>query len=356
MASIAETIRRLRTMPDVPLSPGGSGRLEPFTAFGSNPGALNGWAYVPDGATALVVVLHGCTQSAAAYDLGSGWTDLAARHGFAVLFPEQGRGNNANGCFNWFEPGDTRRDGGEAASIRQMIEAMLDRHPIDPARVFITGLSAGGAMTSVMLATYPELFAGGGIIAGLPFGAASGVAQAFERMRGQGHPGDEAYRDRILAASVHRGPWPRIAVWHGDADATVSPKNADAIIGQWRALHGVGTAPDRVEVVAGHRRRVWLNRDGHEAIVAHEIVGMGHGTPLKTSGDESCGRAGPYMLEAGISSTWHLAESWDLLDHTLVPSRETAPPAAGRVPPEMAHAGSVQATIEGALRAAGLLR
>ena len=105
-----------------------------------------------------------------------------------MLFPEQQRANNANLCFNWFVPEDIRRDSGEALSIRQMIEATVVAHGIDRRRIFVTGLSAGGAMASVMLATYPEIFAGGAIIAGLPYGSAATIPEAFDRMRGHGGP------------------------------------------------------------------------------------------------------------------------------------------------------------------------
>ena len=132
-------------------------KLEAF-AFGPNPGGLVAKKFVSatiaDGAP-LVVVLHGCTQAPEGYDHGTGWTHLAARHGFAVLYPEQQRANNMNGCFNWFEPGDLRRGAGEPASIKAMIDRMIADHAIDPARVYITGLSAGAAMAGVMLATYP---------------------------------------------------------------------------------------------------------------------------------------------------------------------------------------------------------
>ena len=107
----------------------------------------------------MVVVLHGCGQTAAGYDLGAGWSTLAQHYGFALLMPEQQRGEQCQGCFNWFNPEDIARDSGEACSIRQMIARMVGDHGIDPHRIFVTGLSAGGAMTSVMLATYPELFA-----------------------------------------------------------------------------------------------------------------------------------------------------------------------------------------------------
>jgi feruloyl esterase len=174
------------------VQPSVPGRLREFVGFGTNPGNLRMFAYVPKDLAkprALVVALHGCTQTAAVYDHGSGWSTLADTHGFMVLFPEQQRANNPNNCFNWFLPHDTQRDQGEALSIRQMIERMIRDHNIDRRRIFVVGLSAGGAMASAMLATYPDVFAGGAIIAGLPYGSARNVQEAFEAMaKGSGRP------------------------------------------------------------------------------------------------------------------------------------------------------------------------
>src|SRR5579864_8760872 len=167
------------------LTPASQSPLIEITGFGSNPGDLRMLSFVPaklQHAPALVVVLHGCVQTAAGYDLGAGWSTLAERYGFALLMPEQQRANNPQGCFNWFNPEDVTRDRGEAHSIRQMIARMVGDHGIDKHRIFVTGLSAGGAMTSVMLATYPDVFAAGAVIAGLPYGVASNVREAMNGM------------------------------------------------------------------------------------------------------------------------------------------------------------------------------
>ena len=129
----------------------GDGALTELADFGANPGALRMLACLPPGlprGAPLVVALHGCTQTAAGYAQGSGWDRLAAEGQFAVLLPEQRQANNPNRCFNWFEPGDTRRGQGEVASVHAAILHLIASHGIDPGRVFVTGLSAGGGMAS----------------------------------------------------------------------------------------------------------------------------------------------------------------------------------------------------------------
>lgn len=369
MVSISETISMLQAGAHRPpfatgIAPDSTG-LTALTAFGSNPGNLNSWQFVPDGSDLpLVIILHGCTQSAADYARQSGWSELAERCGFAILLPEQQRANNPNLCFNWFASGDTQRDQGEALSIRQMIGAMAARYPIDPSRVFVTGLSAGGAMASAMLATYPEVFAGGAIIAGLPYGAAHSMSEALQRMRGQGHVDAERYGAYVREASSHDGPWPSVSVWQGDADMVVSPANADLIVGQWRAVHGLEVSPDRVDTVDGVPHRVWLDREGREVIEDYRIARMGHGTPLRVAGERSCGVAGAHMLDVGISSTWHLAERWGLIDMAAAVEQsaamgERAELSTGTSAQPLTNVhqiSGVQATIENALRSAGLMR
>lgn len=374
MRGLHDTISRLGAIRRRPLglTEAIDSRLVPFQAFGSNPGRLAAWAHVPDGllkGAPLVAVLHGCTQNARGYDHGSGWTAAADEHGFAVLFPEQQRANNPNLCFNWYRTQDTRRGGGEALSIRQMVNAMQVRHGIDPGQVFVTGLSAGGAMTAVMLATYPDVFAGGAVIAGLPFGTAHSVPEAFDRMRGQGIMSGEALAALVKSASKHAGPWPTLSVWHGTGDMTVDSSNGTALVNQWLALHGVADAKPDSDRIASYPHRVWRS-NGRAVVEEFVITGAGHGTPLSTLGPDDGETAGPYMLETGISSTQHSLRFWGIAAARAQTARAAAAKPAGDVPrvkaaaPAAARrhadrrlpATSIQKTIEEALRAAGLMR
>jgi poly(hydroxyalkanoate) depolymerase family esterase len=312
------------------VSPAGQSPLVEISGFGTNPGALKMFAHVPEQlprAPALVVVLHGCGQTAAGYDLGAGWSTLAKRYGFALLMPEQQGSNNANTCFNWFNPGDVTRGRGEAASIRQMVARMVADHKIDPRRIYITGLSAGGAMTSVMLATYPEVFAGGAIIAGLPYGIASNVREALGGMMQSTSRPAGKLGDLVRKASRHNGPWPKVSVWHGSADRTVNPGNANEIVKQWLDVHGLPSAPMSAGDVDGHPREVWWNADGETVVESYTITDMAHGTPLGLAGnDEPYGAEGAFLIEAGISSSYHIADFFGLTDR-IIPASEAAKPA-----------------------------
>ena len=284
--------------------------------FGTNPGNLRMFAFVPaylQQPRALVVVLHGCGQTAAGYDLGAGWSTLAKHCGFALLMPEQQLANNANGCFNWFNPDDIARGQGEAASIRQMIARMSADHGIDPRRILVTGLSAGGAMTAVMLATYPEVFAAGAIIAGLPFGVASNVREALTGMHGSRAHSPHDLGELVRKASHHKGKWPKLSVWHGSVDRVVNPANADEIVKQWLDVHGLPAAPMSEGIVNGHPHRVWWNADGETVVESYTITNMAHGTPLGLAdNDNRYGAAGAFLIEAGISSSWLIAKFFGL--------------------------------------------
>ncbi len=290
--------------------------LHEVTQFGTNPGNLRMFAFVPTSLQyprALVVVLHGCGQTAAGYDFGAGWSTLAKRYGFALLFPEQRVSNNANTCFNWFNPDDIAREHGEACSIRQMIARMVADYGMDQRHIFITGLSAGGAMASVMLATHPEVFSGGAIIAGLPFGIASNVREAMKGMRSSPARPAHELGEFVRKASHHKGKWPKVSVWHGSADRTVNPGNANEIVKQWLDVHHLPLEPMSEATVDGHPHQIWWDGDGETIVESYTITDMAHGTPLGLAdNDERYGVKGAFLIEAGISSSYHIAKFFGL--------------------------------------------
>ncbi len=292
-----------------PDAPGGV-RVEEVAAFGANPGGLTMKLHAPESlpraGAPLLVLLHGCGQDAVRFAVAAGWTALADRLGAPLLLPEQASRNNPGRCFNWFEPGDIARDGGEVRSILQMTEAAIDRFGCDRRRVFVAGLSAGGAMAAAVMAAYPDAFAAGAVVAGLPVGCATDVGSAMTRMRAAGADlsgPDWAARSRAVAPSGYAGRWPRISIWQGGADRVVDPANAVNLEAQWVALHGLGSAPTQdLSPRPGLRRRVW-----RDAVELWTIDGMAHGYPVALASAE------PFVLSSGIDATGAIARFWGLL-------------------------------------------
>jgi poly(3-hydroxybutyrate) depolymerase len=188
-------------------------------------------------------------------------------------------------------------------------------------------------MTAVMLATYPEVFAGGAIIAGLPYGIASNVQQALNGMfQSPARPAREL-GDLVRNASKHKGPWPRLSVWHGSADKTVHPSNACEIVKQWVDVHGLQPMPMSQSTVDGYPRAVWWNADGESLIESWTITDMAHGTPLGIAdNDERYGAQGAFMIEAGISSSYHIASFFGLTDRVHQPGEAVKPAAPATMP------------------------
>ena len=213
----------------------------------------------------LVVMLHGCTQDPDDFAAGTRMNELAQAQGFFVLYPAQAARSNAHKCWNWFSPADQRRGAGEPALLVGMVRHVLQTHPIDPDRVYVAGLSAGGAMAAILAQEYPDLFAAAGVHSGVPAGAAHDVPSAFSVMKNGPKatpswpsPGSTGWPNGDREAPPaetpgRRGPAP-VIVFHGDADATVSAANGDAVIAA--ALAGVDAVADTIADPGGAKRQI----------------------------------------------------------------------------------------------------
>ncbi|MFH8499018.1 extracellular catalytic domain type 1 short-chain-length polyhydroxyalkanoate depolymerase [Streptomyces coeruleorubidus] len=299
--------------------PASAAGLTQVTGFGTNPGNLAMYAYAPEALPAdapLVIALHGCTQSASDYYAHSGWPKFADTYGFALVFPQTSSANNANSCFNWFEPGDSARGQGEALSIKQMVDKAVSLYGSDTRRVHITGLSAGGAMTANMLAAYPDVFAGGAIASGLPARCANSVAAAYTCMYSPPDRSPAQWGDLVRsAAPAGTTSWPRVAIWQGTADTTVKPANAAELRDQWTNVWGINQTPSRTESLgAGTTRSAYDDASGRPAVEVYSVSGMGHGLAVDPgNGPEQCGSTGTYYLDT-VCSSYHTARFWGLDD------------------------------------------
>lgn len=287
--------------------------------FGANPGKLNMCEYRPANlgtGRPLVVALHGCAQQASAYDDETGWTKFADKHRLALLLP-QTKGNHSFNCFKWFDAAHNERDKGEALSIRNMIDKITTDASIDPKKVYVTGLSAGGGMTVVMLATYPELFAGGAPIAAIPYKCANTEGEAGQCGVGPNSTVKDlspaAWGNLVRGASSHGGPFPRLSIWQGSSDTTVKPADQQELVDQWTNVLGIDQTPDASDTINGHAHKHYKDSNGKVQLETVLINGMGHGTPIGPgSADNQCGKTAPYILDVGVCSSFHIVKFWGL--------------------------------------------
>jgi poly(hydroxyalkanoate) depolymerase family esterase len=293
-----------------------AGELISVPDFAADPAGLSMLAYRPSGLPSgapLVVLLHGCGQDPAVFAAESGWMALADRAGMALVLPTQSPENNRQGCFNWFRPSDVARGLGEAQSIRAMADKAVRRFASDPRAIHVVGLSAGGAMAAALLAAYPDVFAAGASVAGLPVGAADGVASALARMAQAGPDGrsPEEWADQVRRAAPanYSGPWPRLSVWQGGRDTVVDAANAPLLALQWRALHGLAEAPSVRTEYGSARREAW-GPAGRPLVELWTIPAMTHGYPVAAAGVPSSPVLASSVLPAGISATQRIAEFW----------------------------------------------
>ena len=241
----------------------------------------------------LIVMLHGCTQTPDDFAAGTRMNVLAEERGCFVLYPAQARAANRSRCWNWFKRGDQRRDKGEPAILAGMTRECMSRYAIDARRVYVAGLSAGGAMAAVLVAAYPELYAAVGIHSGLAVGSAHDVPTAFAAM--QGTP-----PVRSTLRSQAPSPVPAI-VFHGDSDTTVHPKNGERLILDSVDL-AAASSVEQGQLHGGLAYTRTVHRDAAGRIVLeHWLVhGAGHawsgGSPLGSFTDPKGPDAGRAML------------------------------------------------------------
>ena len=239
-------------------------------SFGNAAGARRYRLYVParpaSGPRPLVVMLHGCTQNPDDFAAGTTMNALAEEHGCLVLYPEQPRSANANGCWNWFEASHQGREGGEPAILAGMTREVLREHGGDAGRIYVAGLSAGGAMAAILGAAYPELYAAVGVHSGLPVGSAHDLMSALNAMKG-------ARKGKHGTA----GSLPAI-VFHGDSDATVHASNGEAVLRQFTGVGDLRETEERGRDGGGrsHTRTVLQYAGGRPVAEYWVLHGAGH--------------------------------------------------------------------------------
>lgn len=319
------------------VTPASAATLTQVSSFGSNPGNLSMYVYRPDGigsGAPLVVAMHGCTQTATDYYANSGWRKYADLFRFIVVFPEQKPANAANSCFNWFTAGDVARGQGEALSVKQMVDYAQNTYGADPGRTYVTGLSAGGAFAAVMLATYPDVFEAGSIVAGIPYGCAPATSPyicMFTAVSKTPAQWGSLVRNAFPGYS---GPYPRVSIWHGTSDAVVVPGNANASRDQWTNVWGISTTPTSTASLPANTSVENYDSGGQTVVRVQRVNGQGHGTPVDPgSAINQCGAVGAYFIDT-ICSAYYDALFFGLdgsggsppTTPTSSPPTSTAPP------------------------------
>jgi len=278
--------------------------------FGSNPAHLSMQVYLPDGladGAPLVFVAHGCFQNVQQVVEHAGWVELADRHGFALLFPGTSKDNEPfGGCFRTWQPEHQQRGAGEPQTIANMVQWIVSKRNLDPQRVFITGMSSGGLMTAVMLATYPDLFAAGAIQSAYPYLCANTFDDLKTCSLAQKNLDAGSWGKLVIDAFPdYTGKRPRVAIWHGTADQLLLPINLELQLQQWSTVLGIDTQAFESDTIDGQERRRYRDAGGNVAIETVSVAGMDHAIAIDPDGSPPCGVAAPFIVDANIcAAAW----------------------------------------------------
>ncbi len=289
-------------------------QLNEVKNFGKNPGNLKMYMHMPkifidSTALPLVVALHGCYQDASEIANESGWNSLADKYGFVVIYPEQKRVNNGYKCFNWFRSADNKRDKGESASIKEMIDYTINGSLIDTSRIYIYGLSAGAVMTVQMLGNYPELFNAGVTLAGAPYNSANNSMEAMKAMI-NGIDKDSTE----LTAGMNAEKYPKLIIGHGTADNVVEYDNSLVLLAQWCALHKIKSSPKTEECNFMMNENVCRFAYGNQDVIFYRYLNIGHVLPVDPGeGEFNGGHIGRFAKDFDFFSTYYIAKDLQLI-------------------------------------------
>lgn len=297
--------------------------LTPITNFGTNPGNLNGYYYIPTNLTTtspLVIVCHGCDQDAQEISDRTDWNKLADTYGFKILYPEQSIFNNGSKCFNWFNSFDNERDQGELASINQMIDYMVANHNINGNRIYITGMSAGAAITVAFSASYPDVINRAAALAGGPYKSAASALDAAYAMNPGYDRTSTQWGDKIRDENQnYNGVYPKMAIFHGTTDAIVAYANADELTEQWCNINGADISADISNSNFQSNNLVTqtvyqMPNNSDTAVLRYDFLNVGHVIPIdEGTGTMQGGSPGSYTQDINFFSTYWVADFFNLI-------------------------------------------
>lgn len=296
--------------------------LEQIKNFGTNQGNLKMYVFKPENISEkapLVVVLHGCTQTARTCAEQTGWNKLAKKHQFYVLYPEQLLINNVENCFNWFRPNDQLKNKGEPASIMQMINYLKATQKIDSTRIYVTGLSAGGAMTTTMLSVFPEVFDKGAVFAGGPYKSAQSSIKGGAAMLGMVSKSPEEWGNLVKVQNPDfKAAYPELMIVHGGTDPVVSTNNSNQLIKQWINLHQTDYIEDEhynhYKSNDDIELSIYKNSKDEPVVSYYRIKGMGHALPIDTGNcDTQGGKTGVFSVDKNFHSTFAAASFFGII-------------------------------------------
>ncbi|MFF0721670.1 PHB depolymerase family esterase [Verrucosispora sp. NA02020] len=325
LAAIALTALAALSVP----TPASAATLTEVTNFGTNPSNLRMYLYVPDRVAprpGLLVAVHYCTGSGPALHSGTQFAALADRYGYIVVYPSVTRSSQ---CFDVSSPQALRRGGGsDPVGIMSMVDHVRQRYPVDPARIFVTGVSSGAMMTNVLLGVYPDVFAAGAAFAGVPFGCfatTNGSEWNSECANGQVTRTPQQWGDLVRAAYPgYTGARPRMQIWHGTNDDILRYPNFGEQVKQWTNVHGVSQTPTTTDSPqAGYTRTRYGGSGGTAPVEAISMQGVSHNLPVDAAGA---------LRFFGLDSTPPTTTPTPTITPTTPPPTPTVPPSP-TVPP-----------------------